>query len=638
MTVYLVIGVVVGSVYGIAAMGLVLSYKTSGVFNFGHGAIAAVATFIFFDLHQRHGLDWPLAALISVVGFGAVAGLIMEYLARGLAGLPTQARVVATVGIIVFVVGLMQLIFGPASLSFKSFLPQQVDFTLSGVQITRERIITIVFGLVAALTLYVFFRRTYLGTAMRAVVDDPHLLDLTGVAPARIRRISWLIGCMFAAISGLLFASTEQQLDATLLSLLVVQAFGAAAIGAFTSLPLAYAGGLFLGVAQALISNFESTHPSLTGLDQVVPFIALFAVLIFYRSRSLVELGEFVRTRSASSARLLSQRMTTATYAGVAVIAVIIPLVVGTKLPSWNAGMAQLVLFLSLGLLVRTSGQISLCQWGFAAIGGATLGHLLGHGVPWLIAVLIAGLAAVPAGAIVAIPAIRRSGLYLALATLGFGVVLEEFVYNRGFLFGIGGGLTTGRPHVFGLETDKGYYYAMLAIVVVCIGLVVAIERSRLGRLLRGLADSPVALTTLGANVNVTRVIVFCTSSFLAGISGALLASLYGQVNQDSYNYFSSVTMLAVLFVCGRTTVSASIVAVLLSVVLPGYIQGQDFSEVLQMLFGLSAILFALMSQGRFGSFFGALAVRSGGRAAGSRLRSRSSDAAEEMRSQLVRA
>lgn len=638
MAIYLVIGIVVGSAYGIAAMGLVLSYKTSGVFNFGHGAIAAVATFIFFDLHQRHGMAWPFAALIAVVGFGTVAGLIMEYLARGLSGLPTQARVVATVGIIVFVVGLMQLIFGPSSLDFSSFLPQHVDFSLSGVQITTERLVTIGFGLVSALALYVFFRRTYLGTAMRAVVDDPHLLDLTGVAPARIRRISWLIGCMFAAVSGLLFASSEQQLDATLLSLLVVQAFGAAAIGAFTSLPLAYAGGLGLGVAQAVISDVESTHPALTGLDQVVPFIALFIVLIGYRKRWLVELGEFVRTRSASTARLLSRRMLITSYGTVAVVAVIIPFVVGTKLPSWNAGMAQVVLFLSLGLLVRTSGQISLCQWGFAAIGGATLGHLLGHGVPWLLAVLIAGLAAVPAGLLVAIPAIRRSGLYLALATLGFGVVLEEFVYNRGFLFGGTGGLMTGRPHAFGLDSDKGYYYTMLGIVVLCIGIVVAVERSRLGRLLRGLADSPVALTTLGANINITRVIIFCTSSFLAGVSGAMLASLYGQVNQGSYNYFSSITMLAVLFVSGRTTVSASIIAVLLSVVLPGYIQGQDFSEALQMSFGLAAIVFALMSQGRFGTFFGAAAARSEHRAAGSRLRARSPGAVVETHSHLVQA
>jgi branched-subunit amino acid ABC-type transport system permease component len=622
MAVYLVVGLVVGSVYGIAAMGLVLTYKTSGVFNFGHGAVAAAATYLFYTLHQVHGMAWPLAALISVVGFGLVAGFVMEYLARGLAGLPTQARVVATVGLIVLVVGAVHLIYGETSIGFRSFLPQHVDFTVSGVQITRERIITSVFGLAAAAGLYVFFRQTYTGTAMRAVVDDPKLLDLTGVAPARVRRTSWVIGCMFASVSGLLFASTEQQLDVTLLALLVVQAFGAAAIGAFTNLPVAYAGGLFLGIAQALISKLESTHSSLTGLDQIVPFVALFIVLIAYRSKSLIELGGFVQSAAASTSGLLGRRGRLTSYAMVAALAVLVPFVVGNKLPSWNAAMAEMVLYLSLGLLVRTSGQISLCQWGFAAIGGATLGHLLQHGMPWGFALLLAGLAAVPAGAIVAIPAIRRSGLYLALATLGFGVVLQQFVYNRNLLFGISGGLRTPRPG--GFTSDRSYYFLMLAVVLISIGLVVAVERSRLGRLLRGMADSPVALTTLGANVNITRVIIFCASSFLAGISGALLASLYGQVNQDSYGYFSSIVMLSIMFVSGRTTISSSIVAVLLSVVLPGYVSGETFSEVQQVAFGVAAIGFALLSQGRLGTFFGALSARTGDRAGGSRLLSRS--------------
>src|SRR5258707_15555744 len=158
--------------------------------------------------------------------------------------------------------------------------------------------------------------------------------------------MAWGVGSICSWVSGLLFASTEQQLDVTLLALLVVQAFGAAAIGAFTNLPVAYAGGLFLGIAQALISKFESTHSSLTGLDQIVPFVALFVVLIAYRSRSLVELGGFVQTASASAGGLRIRRTGLVSYGLVGVAALLVPFVVGDKLPSWNAGMAEIVLYL----------------------------------------------------------------------------------------------------------------------------------------------------------------------------------------------------------------------------------------------------------------------------------------------------
>jgi branched-subunit amino acid ABC-type transport system permease component len=95
---FLVVGVVAGSLYGLAGMGLVLTYQTSGILNFAHGAVAAAGAFAFYDLHFRHGLPWPLALLVSVVGIGVVAGTALERLARRLAGARPVLAVTATIG------------------------------------------------------------------------------------------------------------------------------------------------------------------------------------------------------------------------------------------------------------------------------------------------------------------------------------------------------------------------------------------------------------------------------------------------------------------------------------------------------------------------------------------------------------
>jgi ABC-type branched-subunit amino acid transport system permease subunit len=539
-----------------------------------------------------------------------VLGVLLERLAAGLEGAPTVFRIAATVGLIIIVPAIAGLWYGPLALAFPPFLPTGTVFTISGVLVGWDAITTLVLGVVAMVGLYAFFRVSRLGVAMRAVVDRPELLDLTGESPTAVRRTAWIIGSCFAAVSGLLFANTQQQLDATLLSLLVVQAFGAAVVGVFQSLPLSFAGGLVLGVVQYVSGDLTARHTSLAGLDTNMAFLFLFiGLLVIPRSR-LIELGSTTR-------HLVTQRRSKGSAPrrhGVPALtllaAVLVPFVVGTHLPSWTAAMAGIPLFLSLGLLVFVSGQISLCQIGFVAIGAATFAHLVASGLPWLLAVPAAGLVVVPVGALIAIPAIRLSGLYLALATLGFGILLAQFFYQKSYMFGGGTSLPTRRPQLFGLESDRGYYYALLLVTVVCVLLVVTIERGRLGRLLRGLADSPLALSSLGVNTAIPRVLVFCISAFLAGVSGALSAGIFGSINKGPYNYVQSLLVLAVLVISGRRTVPAAIIASLAVTLPTAYLSGGSVTDYLQLGFGAAAIAVAVSSGGRLSAKVGAYAQR----------------------------
>jgi branched-subunit amino acid ABC-type transport system permease component len=604
---FLVFGITSGAVYGISAMGLVLTYKTSGLFNFGHGAVSALAAFLFYTLHSQQGLAWPVAALIAVVGFGVVIGLVLERFAAALAEVAVTYKIVGTIGLLVGVRAVIVLIYGEEARVFAPFLPQTTVFSIQGVSVSVENLITLGLGAVAAAGLFVLFRTTRLGLAVRAVVDDPALLDVTGENPTRVRRHAWMLGSVFAATSGVLFASVQQQVQVDVLALLIVQAFGAAALARFTSLPGSFAGGLVIGMAQALISKEATRVPALVGLDLNIPFLVLFIVLLVTPKGRLVDLGRQVKARAAPPSRLSLRSRRTVSVVALA-FAVVLPHVVGARLALWNTAMAEVVLFLSLGLLVRVSGQISLCHVGFAAAGAAAFGHLLSWGVPWPVALLLAGIGTVPVGLLIAVPAIRLSGLYLGLATLGFGIFLAQFFYTKSYVFGVGQQLATPRPA--GFTSDVRYYYVLLALALAGTLVVVIVERSRLGRLLRGLADAPVALSTLGANTNVSLVIVFCLSAAMAGVSGAAFAGLFGRVGGFSFPATQSLTLLAVLVVAGPRIVPAAFLAPVLLFVVPGYAGNPHIADALQVGFGLTAVLVAASSQGSLEAWFARRALQ----------------------------
>jgi branched-subunit amino acid ABC-type transport system permease component len=247
---FVIAGLTAGSVYGLAGTGLVLTYKTSGIFNFAHGTIAAFVAYAFYDIWQRHGVPWPIAMLLCIFVVAPLAALVLERIARRVAGAPVVMRVVATVGLLVALQQLIVIRYGASNIRMKSFLPTH-SYRLAGVNIGADQLIIVALSLAGMIALTWMFRSTRLGRKMRAVVDQPDLLALTGTSPIRVRRQAWYIGTTFAGLSGVLLAPTVG-LDPTTLTLLVVEAFGAAAVGMFTSIPLTYLGGLGVGVIAAL--------------------------------------------------------------------------------------------------------------------------------------------------------------------------------------------------------------------------------------------------------------------------------------------------------------------------------------------------------------------------------------------------
>ncbi len=597
---FIVIGLATGAVYGLAGMGLVLTYKTSGIFNFGYGAVAALGAFMFYFLYNEHHVPWPWAAVISVFVFAPVVGLGLELLARSLDGASETIKVVATVGLILIVEALGQLWHPTNPPTFPHFLSQSTVRIL-GVNITYEQIILFVFSVVAAAVLYWFFQSVRMGIVMRGVVDNHELVSMSGDDPVRVRRWAWIIGTAFAVVAGLMLAPS-QSLDAVTLTTLVFAAFGAAAIGYFTNLPLTFVGGLVIGIAGALVDKYSATISWIGGLPPSLPFLILFIVLV------VMPRGRLMQRRLVAQTQVRrSYHAPVPVRLGAGAIAIFLLAMVPTWQAShlivWSQGLIDIILLLSLGLLVRRSGQISLCQLAFAAVGAAAFGHFAAHhNMPWLLALVLATLVAVPVGAIVAIPAVRVSGVFLALATLGLGILIEQVFYTRSYMFGSTTlGVEDPRPDVsiggWHLSTDKGFYYLLLLVAVLVVVTVTVISSGRLGRLLEAMADSPLALETQGATSSVLKVIVFCITAAVASTAGALTGMLYHYAVGAYFESFNSLTLVVLVVIITIGDPWYAVIGGILYTIVPGYVHGANTANYLLLLFGVGAATAAYFTE-----------------------------------------
>jgi ABC-type branched-subunit amino acid transport system ATPase component/branched-subunit amino acid ABC-type transport system permease component len=602
---FLVSGIATGSIFALAAVGLVLTYKTSGIFNFGHGAVATAAAYVFFFLHSGERprywvsdnsprLHWSVAFVAAVFVVGPLLGLLMERIARRLTPQSASLKISGTIGLILMVQGLGTIQYGTDARNVDPFLPKGNDtFRLGGVVFLWNQVWVAGISLVAVAGLYVLFRSTRLGVAMQAVVDDPDLLDLQGTSPIRIRRISWIIGSVLAALSGVLLI-TFVGMESITLTFLVVLAFGAAAIGSFSSIPLTFLGGLVVGVVSDVTKKRGFITPWLYEYSNGLPFLVLFLALLLIPKRKLL-------TSTAHEVRPpLQWKGPWQLRLGFGILmfgflAFIPNMVSGSKLIFWSIALVTIIEILALGLLVRTAGLVSLCSAMFAGIGAATFSQfVLEWHLPYFVAIALAGLVAAIVGAIVAIPTIRLSGLFLALGTLGFGVFVERAFYGRGFLFTT---LTTGRemPRPSFAHSDEAYYRFILVVVVVVILAVSLIHRGRLGRILRGLGDAPTAVSTLGLNTAMTRVIVFCIAAFLTAVAGILYGSQVHAADAGAtfFNSFTSLTLIAVLALAPMRDPWFAIFAGVTQVI-PAYLHSANTGNWLIVVFGFFALRIAM--------------------------------------------
>jgi branched-chain amino acid transport system permease protein len=584
---FTVVGLFTGAAYAIAAGGLVLVYATTRVFNLAHGAFGMVMSFVFWQLSVAAGLP-PFLALLLVVGLIAPLGglLIERVLARGLRDAPVSVSLVVTVGLFVGLVGLAQAVWPPDARTVEEFFPGRA-VQVGDLSVSYHQILTMLVAVGVAVGAWALLERTRTGIAMRASIDNPQLLGLYGGDPDAVARLSWALGGALGALAGVLLAPMLS-LDYVQLTLLVINAYTAAVLGRLRSLPLTFAGALILGLVQAYAVGYLPTGEIFVGLRTVIPSVMLFAVLVFLPPIRL-SLGPI---RGVVSPPVPSLRTTV--LAGVALVAVVMVWTAGTSVTTTSrigTGLAFGLIMLSLVLLTGYGGYVSLAQLTFAGIGALVVARV---GSPSIWALLLAvGISAV-IGGLVALPVMRLTGLYLALATFAFGQLADRLVFqSESFGFGFNNGLEVPRLDVLGFTfgTERAYTN-LLAITFALVAVaLLAVRRGRHGRLLVAMRDSAAACGTLGQDPRQFKVALFAASAGLAGLGGALWGGLRGTVGANDFVVTASLPLLLLAVLAGVTTVTGALVGGFALMLLPVLQSGDPaVGGLILLIIGLAAV------------------------------------------------
>jgi branched-chain amino acid transport system permease protein len=265
------------------------------------------------------------------------------------------------------------------------------------------------------------------------------------------------------------------------------------------------------------------------------------------------------------------------------------------------AGVFALVA-LGLNLLTGYAGQISLCHAAFFGVGAYATAILTQKvGFPYLLSIFAGGLLTAAVGAVVAVPAMRLKSLYLAIATLGFGVVLQKIIFEWRSLTNGGGGLALGPPTIAGYELGTtGLYYLTLAFVVLGLWGAWNISRGRTGRALLMIKESEIAAGALGIHASRYKVIAFAVSAFYAAVAGGLFAYLVRYIHPENFGVGLSIAFLSMVVIGGLGTIGGSIVGAVFYVVVPELLRG--IKDAPGLVFGLLlVVVMVLMPQGLWG-------------------------------------
>jgi branched-chain amino acid transport system permease protein len=617
---YMIAGLVLGSIYALAASGLVVTYVSSGILNFAFGSIAYFIARFFYYLNTQH--EWPIlpAALVAVGLAGPVMGVVLyAVLFRFMRLSPPLIKIVSTIGLSVALPPLAVILFGNVTiLSVPGLAPRPVSvYEVFGVPITMDQILVYICVLVTLLLGFVILRFTDAGLKVRAIVDSEAMTSLSGVNPSLVSVCVWAASTFFAGLAGVL-AAPVIGLDPVNFTVLVAAAFAAVVAAKLRSLPIAILVGLAMGIAGALALRYLPQSSSFT--KAAIPSIPFLFILVFllYNVIRTGRVGEdatvggpldrAIRPQLTAEAGGVhgepTRAMVASSYVGPVLIMGIIALLPLFLTDFWASlvglAMAYGVAFLSYTLVTGEGGMIWLCQITFAGVGAIATAQLTTeYHWPVLAAIVVAGLIAAVMGTVIGVLTIRLGDLYVALVTLTFGLLMERLVFQQDRYYNFGQGVAVPRPSF--AETSNGFTYMMIVVFCLAALVVLNLRRSTAGLALSAVRTSLPASRTLGISVLSMKVLVAGLGAFMAGVAGGFLASYSGSATPDAYLAIAGLVWLAVLVTNGARSNIAAAIAGMAFAFIPAWV-GSNLSgnwvEVPTLLFGLGAVLVVLHQEG----------------------------------------
>jgi ABC-type branched-subunit amino acid transport system ATPase component/ABC-type branched-subunit amino acid transport system permease subunit len=578
------LGVVLGALSGLTAMGLVLIYRASRVVNFAQAEFGGLATTVAVVLTNGTGLPLWAGMLLGLVAALLTGVITHELVVRRLFRAPRLILTVATIGVAQLVAaGEIYLPHIYTQLrpldSFHTHLP--LHFWLGPIHFGSDAILVLIVVAVLLPALALFLTRSDVGTAVRAAAEAPDRALLLGIPVRRLSLLAWTVAAGLSGIGSMLAAPVlGPQIGVASGPLVLLAPLVAAVIARMESLPVALGAGIGLGVLQqAIFWNY----PSSSTVDVVFFLIVLVAMLGQRRRLSRQDegaLGDHVAVREVRPIPAPLQQLTevrAARIAGTIVLALIVlgvPLLVSDPHRGLLAYVAiYCIVAASLVVLTGWAGQISLGQFAFVGLGAGMTGALLVHAhADFFLAMVVSALLGAGAAVVVGIPALRIRGLFLAVTTLAFGVPVSTFLLNSAHVAWLSPA-TVPRPMLldrFSLDDPLTFCYLCIAVAAVTVVLARNFRAGRVGRVVVAVRDNERAASMFGIEPVRAKLTAFAFSGALAGAAGALYVAGLRGIPFSGFDPEQSLVVFTMVIIGG----AASLPGALLGAV---YVEGAQY-------------------------------------------------------------
>lgn len=603
----LMVGVLTGLAYAVLAAGLVLVYRATKIINFAHGEIGALGAAVLAKLVLDEGWSFWVALLVVTAG-GGLLGLAVERLViRRLAGAPQLSVLVATIGIAQLLLA-AQLVLPKVSLARSGSYPTPLDrtATMGDLVLTSAHFMVIAFIPAIVVGLAIFLQRTPWGLAIRASADNRDAAELAAISTRRVSTMVWVLAGLLSTLTAVLVNPLRNSTVggfAIVESLgpgLLLRALAAALVGRLTSLPLALAGGIGVGVVEALLfANVADPAWS-----ELVLFLGVLGLLVLRGSPVRGQLGlDALSTRIRPlPERVRSDPRLKAIGRSAAVTAVIVaaalPLVLGSVSQTYLLGRVLVfaVIGLSVTMLSGWAGQLSLGQFAFVGVGAMTTAYLHDRGMPFAAAGAYAVVAGVLVALLVGIPALRLRGLFLAVTTLSFAVAVRQWFLTRPWFLGDGSVVFVQPGSWLGIDFNRqrNVYWLCLAGLLVAIMFTARLRASGIGRSIIAVRDNERAAASFGIAPASTKLLAFAVPGALAAFAGVLLAGITVQFGPQSFEPADSLTVVAMTVIGGLGTITGPVLGAIYVLGVPALLGATPAVRLATSSMGLLVLLLYL--------------------------------------------
>jgi branched-chain amino acid transport system permease protein len=581
---FILLGLGSGALIAGIALGVVLSYRGSGVINLSTGAMAMLGGYAFWALNAGKIASLPTAAALPLaLVFVAACGALTEFAVyRPLRNSAPLAKLVASLGVLLVAQASMLLAFGITPQPAPGILPTNTVHMLGAVVPVNRFILTGIV-IVAAAALAAAYKWTKFGLTTRAAAENEAAAMLSGLSPNVISLANTLLASLLAGALGILAASITQ-LDPQTLPLQIIPALAAALIAQFTSFGIACAAAIGIGILDSLVqyASAQSWFPqsggvALPGVTDLLAFLII-VVVLFWRGSRIPGRGEVVERRlpEAPRPRHLWRTALACGLAG-AVLLIIFPFDFREALINTLIGA---VMALSLVVITGFVGQISIIQLALAGAAGFTISHMaVNFGITFPVAALAGIAVAVVIGMVTAFSAVRVRGVSLSVVTLAGAVAIQNF----GFVNTTWGGGLSGSPvpemKWFGADIGprasfRGVdgnlpspifgWVTLICCVLLCVA-VGFIRRGTLGQRMLAVRSNERAAAAAAINPRTVKLYAFTIAALIAGVAGVLYAYNFGSVSADRFGAVTALSLIAFAYAGGITLISGAVFAGLLS-------------------------------------------------------------------------